>query len=128
MGKGETLKNGLVGGLFGFVFSFVPFVGTALAPVAGGWLAGHLQKQDVGGGAVVGLVSGAFMLIPAVLVAGGVFAFFGLAGAASGDVGGFLGGLLAGGLFGAVVFVGAAVYVLALALIGGVVGGAIAGS
>lgn len=127
MGKGETLKNGVVGGLFAFVLHFVPFVGNLLAPVAGGWLAGHLQEEDAGGGLKAGVAAGAVQVIPMGLLAVGIFAFFGLAGAATGDAGGLLGGLLAGGLLGGVVFVGFAGYVLLLSAVGGLVGGAIVG-
>lgn len=127
MGKGDTLTNGIVGALFAFLFQFVPVVGF-LAPAAGGWLAGHLQKGDAGGGLKAGLAAGIFLLVPNLLLAGAVFLFFTVMGAASGDPTGLLGGAVLGVGLGAVAFLGVGLYVVGLAVVGGVVGGAIAGT
>lgn len=128
MGEGETLKNGVIGALFAIVFHFVPLVGSMLAPIAGGWLAGHLQKEDVGGGAKAGLAAGLIGLIPAIAIGVLVFFLFTFLGVISGDPEGFVGLTVFGGLLGVGGLLVFGAYNVILSLVGGVVVGAIAGT
>lgn len=127
MGQGDTVLNGVLGGLLGFVFQFVPVVGF-LAPLAGGWLAGHLQKEGGGGGAKTGLIAGLLLLIQDGVFAVVIFLGFSVLGLATGDFEAFLLFSAFGAFSGGVIFLILGAYVMALALVGGVVGGAIAGS
>lgn len=117
MGRGDTLVNGTVGAVVSTILYFIPVV-HVIAPIGGGFVAGYLQKQGIGGGMKAGFVKGFVMVIPAILlgaVAGNVLASIPL-----------IGDLLAGSLTILVVVV--VVHSIALGLMGGLVGGLVAGS
>ena len=127
MGQGDTLINGVLGGVFGFIFQFVPVVGF-LAPLVGGWLAGHLQKEGIGGGAKTGLIASLLLLVQDGVLAVGIFVLFSVFGLATGELEAFLALSAFGALSGGVLFLLFGAYVIGLALVGGVIGGAIVGS
>ena len=60
---GTTLRNGLVGGVVGVLFSFLP-----LSTVLGGGVAGYLERDDARRGPAAGAVSGLIAFIPYLLV------------------------------------------------------------
>lgn len=64
MGEGDTLLNAAIGGVVGIGTSII--LGPA-SPIAGGGVAGYLQRGDTTDGATVGAISGLIALIPFLL-------------------------------------------------------------
>lgn len=137
MAEGDTLMNAAIGGAVAIVTSVL--LGPA-SSVAGGAVAGYLQRSDTKGGAVVGAIAGVIVLIPFLLFVGlfavvgiaPVFGFFGsvpiemIAGAPerfTGEFGpssGFGGGIFL--LFFLFVLVFGALVIVGSGALGGVVG------
>lgn len=112
MGKGDTLQNAAVGAIATTVFYFIPVI-QAIAPIAGGSVAGYLQGEGAGGGMKVGGVKGLVMVIPAILlgiIAGGMLAGIPI-----------IGELLAGSV--AIIAIIIVAHSVALGVIGGLFGG-----
>lgn len=117
MGQGDTLQNASIGAVATTVFYFIPVI-QAVAPIAGGTVAGYLQKQGAGSGMKVGGIKGIVMTIPAILiaiVAGGMLADMPV-----------IGELLAGSV--AIIVIIVVVHSVAFGLIGGLFGGLLSGS
>jgi len=111
---GNTGLNALVGG--GVAILTAPIF--PVSPIAGGAVAGYLQRGDLKDGAVVGAIAGLIALLPIVLVLG----FFGslfVAGPIVGVPGGFA---AVGVLFFIGVFGFLAVYLVGFGALGGVLG------
>lgn len=112
MGEGDTLQNATIGAVASTVFYFVPVV-QAIAPIAGGILAGYLQHEGAGGGMKVGGVKGLVMVVPAILIgtiAGGMLAGIPI-----------IGELLAGSVV--IIAVIIVAHSVALGVVGGLLGG-----
>ena len=114
MAKGDTLLNAVIGAIATTVFYFVPVV-QAIAPIAGGIVAGYLQSEGVGGGAKVGALQGFIMFIPGLAI--GTVAAGLLAGIP------VVGGLLAGSLF--LIVLAIVLHSVVIGLVGGLIGGAL---
>lgn len=104
----NTLLNALVGAAVTVFLSFVPF-----SPVLGGGVAGYLEDGDYEAGMRVGAISGAFALVPLLLL---VVLFMGVFMVAMMDVFGFALAMM----FVMVVFF--AVYTIGLSALGGILG------
>jgi hypothetical protein len=112
MGQGDTLQNAVIGAIATTVFYFIPVV-QAVAPIAGGVVAGYLQGEGAGGGMKVGALKGLIMFIPGIAI--GTVAAGLLAGIP------VIGGLLAGSLI--VIVIVIVIHSVVLGLVGGLIGG-----
>jgi len=115
VGKGRTLPNAAVGAIATTVLYFVPVI-QAIAPIAGGSVAGYLQEQGPGGGMKAGGVKGLIMTLPAIFI--GIIAAGVLAGVP------IIGEILTGSIIIIVAIIVA--HSVALGLVGGLFGGMIA--
>lgn len=115
MGEGDTLINGLLGGIVAIVLSAVPF-----SPVLGGTLAGYLEGGSRNDGLRVGALAGVVAAVPlaafvvaAVLISG--VALVGIGPRAAG-------GIVAFGVLFLFVAVLSALYTVGLGALGGWLG------
>ncbi|MFC7081955.1 DUF5518 domain-containing protein [Halorussus caseinilyticus] len=105
----NTLMNAVVGAVVTVVTApLLPF-----AAIAGGGVAGYLQKGDLGEGAKVGAISGAIATIPAFLFAWAVAGFLLLGGEPL---------LALSSIFAIFLFVVVAVYLVGAGALGGALG------
>ena len=108
--KVEFWPSALIGFVVMLILSVFPFPG----PLVGGFLAGFLFQEGIGGGMKVGLTAGIFGAI----VTSALFVFLGVA------LFGLLGLFI--GFVGTIVLVALALYNGILGLIGGAIGGLVA--
>ena len=65
----KTIQNGVIGGVIGAAFGFVPLI-LLVAPLLGGGVAGYLERDDAKRGLVAGAVAGVVMAALSTVVTG----------------------------------------------------------
>jgi len=65
----KTIQNGVIGGVIGAAFGFVPLI-LLVAPLLGGGVAGYLERDDAKRGLVAGAVAGVVMAALSTIVTG----------------------------------------------------------
>lgn len=114
MTEGNTLLNGLIGGVVAVLTAPI----FPISPVAGGAVGGYLEGGKLSDGALVGAIAGGIALVPILFVIGLVGGFAVLAPTV-GLPGSFSAMALLIAIFGLAFF---AVYSIGFAALGGVVG------
>ncbi len=109
------IKGAFVGAATMIILSLIPIV-RFLSPIIGGFIAGYIAREGVGGGAIAGFLSGIFSTIPIFVI----IATLGVTILPLSMTGGFL--VIAAGGF-ALVFLG--VFLGVLGAVGGLLGGAV---